>query len=37
MPLTGHCLCGAVTYSAAVDQPLITALVFPALPDEKLC
>ncbi|KAJ5183932.1 hypothetical protein N7492_001548 [Penicillium capsulatum] len=25
MPLTGHCLCGAVTYSAATDKPLITA------------
>ncbi|KAJ5818942.1 Citrate synthase-like core [Penicillium riverlandense] len=25
MPLTGHCLCNAVTYSADVDQPLITA------------
>ncbi|KAL2838923.1 Mss4-like protein [Aspergillus insuetus] len=25
MPLTGHCLCGAVTYTAGVDQPLITA------------
>ncbi|KAJ6134727.1 hypothetical protein N7523_001049 [Penicillium sp. IBT 18751x] len=25
MPLTGHCLCGAVTYTAAVDKPLITA------------
>lgn len=25
MPLTGHCLCKAVTYTAAVDQPLITA------------
>ncbi|KAL2843321.1 hypothetical protein BJY01DRAFT_235711 [Aspergillus pseudoustus] len=25
MPLTGHCLCGAVTYTAEVDQPLITA------------
>jgi hypothetical protein len=25
MPLTGHCLCGAVTYEAGVDQPLITA------------
>lgn len=24
MTLTGHCLCGAVTYSIAVDQPLIT-------------
>lgn len=25
MPLTGHCLCKAVTYTADVDQPLITA------------
>ncbi|KAL4938118.1 citrate synthase-like protein [Aspergillus oleicola] len=25
MPLTGHCLCGAVTYKAEVDKPLITA------------
>lgn len=25
MPLTGHCLCGAVKYTAAVDAPLITA------------
>lgn len=24
MPLTGHCLCGAVTYSIDVDAPLIT-------------
>ncbi|KAJ5625342.1 hypothetical protein N7510_001651 [Penicillium lagena] len=24
MPLTGHCLCKAVTYSADVDQPIIT-------------
>lgn len=24
MPLTGHCLCGAVTYSVDVDAPLIT-------------
>ncbi|QGA21078.1 hypothetical protein EYB26_008788 [Talaromyces marneffei] len=24
MTLTGHCLCGAVTYSIAVDAPLIT-------------
>jgi len=24
MPLTGHCLCKAVTYKADVDAPLIT-------------
>lgn len=24
MTLSGHCLCGAVTYSIAVDKPLIT-------------
>ncbi|UKZ46448.1 hypothetical protein TrVGV298_000651 [Trichoderma virens] len=24
MPLTGHCLCKAVTYTAAVDAPIIT-------------
>jgi hypothetical protein len=24
MTLTGHCLCGAVTYSIAVDAPLLT-------------
>ncbi|KAE8372810.1 Mss4-like protein [Aspergillus bertholletiae] len=24
MPLTGHCLCKAVTYTAAVDEPIIT-------------
>ncbi|KUL87395.1 hypothetical protein ZTR_04733 [Talaromyces verruculosus] len=24
MTLTGHCLCGAVTYSIAVDEPLLT-------------
>ncbi|KAF4589102.1 glutathione-dependent formaldehyde-activating enzyme [Ophiocordyceps camponoti-floridani] len=24
MPLTGHCLCKAVTYSVAVDEPLMT-------------
>ncbi|KAH6609607.1 glutathione-dependent formaldehyde-activating enzyme [Trichoderma cornu-damae] len=24
MPLTGHCLCKAVTYTAAVDAPLAT-------------
>ncbi|KAF3357874.1 hypothetical protein VdG1_05539 [Verticillium dahliae VDG1] len=24
MPLTGHCLCKAVTYSADVDKPLLT-------------
>lgn len=23
MPLTGHCLCGAVKYSVDVDEPLI--------------
>ncbi|PWY72137.1 hypothetical protein BO94DRAFT_539272 [Aspergillus sclerotioniger CBS 115572] len=25
MPLTGHCLCKAVTYSADVDQPALVA------------
>lgn len=24
MPLTGHCLCKAVTYTADVDAPLVT-------------
>jgi hypothetical protein len=24
MPLTGHCLCKAVTYTADVDAPLLT-------------
>lgn len=24
MPLTGHCLCKAVTYKADVDAPLVT-------------
>lgn len=24
MPLTGHCLCGAVKYSVDVDEPLLT-------------
>lgn len=24
MPLTGHCLCKAVTYKADVDAPLLT-------------
>ena len=24
MPLTGHCLCKAVTYKADVDAPIIT-------------
>ncbi|KAJ5732405.1 hypothetical protein N7493_003886 [Penicillium malachiteum] len=25
MPLTGHCLCKKVTYSAEIDKPLLTA------------
>ncbi|KAJ5937588.1 hypothetical protein N7454_003930 [Penicillium verhagenii] len=25
MPLSGHCLCKAVTYTVAIDQPLVTA------------
>jgi hypothetical protein len=25
MPMNGHCLCKAVTYTIEVDQPIITA------------